>query len=376
MATLPPAPSVPAASAQDLPQAALALAKLSSEGQTLRLHSLSKELWDAATVDAELSLATPEGAGQSNSMPPLVAPLVAPLVFYYAQASLALDKTSAVDDMLSVFDGGDGDKCASLPPYLHLLLLAASSTARPSRALDLLCLHKPKEAMHDVYRLSLLADVYVSQGEMRLALGCLDEVGEVLRTRVTIPHGGLVEVCARQIRILLSLGDLAAARTVHSRMAGPLAELEGTRDYVGEVARLTEGVHKSLLTFAEHDYEAAIPQLLGLLEQAKSLPEKPLLPPFEFLDLHAGLVPTPPVATIHINLSLAYLYSCKLSKAIETLEECFRADPRNVTNSLVFNLCTLYDLACDNAVSGRKKRVLEEVVKQWGLFVKQESFRI
>ena len=116
MATLPPAPSVPAASAQDLPQAALALAKLSSEGQTLRLHSLSKELWDAATVDAELSLATPEGAGQSNSMPPLVAPLVAPLVFYYAQASLALDKTSAVDDMLSVFDGGDGDKCASLPP--------------------------------------------------------------------------------------------------------------------------------------------------------------------------------------------------------------------------------------------------------------------
>jgi hypothetical protein len=33
-------------------------------------------------------------------------------------------------------------------------------------------------------------------------------------------------------------------------MAGPLAELEGTRDYVGEVAHLTEGVHKSLLTFA------------------------------------------------------------------------------------------------------------------------------
>ena len=133
----------------------------------------------------------------------------------------------------------------------------------------------------------------------------------------------------------------------------------------------------SLLTFARHDYAATIPQLLSLLASCQSAPPpSPALDPFSQLSSHCGLVPTEPYATIATNLSLSYLYTCQLPAAIKTLEDAFVRAPAFVTNAMVFNLCTLYDLAFDNAVSGRKKRVMEEVVKRWGLEVKKESFRI
>ena len=47
------------------------------------------------------------------------------------------------------------------------------------------------------------------------------------------------------------------------------------------------------------------------------------------------------------NLALCALHCCDLTRAVRTLEGVVRADPgRNMHAVLVFNLCTLYDLAC------------------------------
>lgn len=77
-----------------------------------------------------------------------------------------------------------------------------------------------------------------------------------------------------------------------------------------------------------------------------------------------------------MNLSLCQLYTCSLPPAILTLERCLKEAPGEASDALVFDLATLYDLACDGDVAGRKKRVVQEVVRARGLFVVKDSFRL
>ena len=56
------------------------------------------------------------------------------------------------------------------------------------------------------------------------------------------------------------------------------------------------------------------------------------------------------------NMALCALYTCKMNTAVEMLEGLVRENPtRYLTECTVFNLCTLYELGSDNAVSERKK---------------------
>jgi tetratricopeptide (TPR) repeat protein len=65
------------------------------------------------------------------------------------------------------------------------------------------------------------------------------------------------------------------------------------------------------------------------------------------------------------NRAVCWLFTCELGRAIQSLEQVVRRDPaRNLNNTLVFNLCTLYDLRSENAV--RDKKQLMQLAARYG----------
>ncbi len=65
------------------------------------------------------------------------------------------------------------------------------------------------------------------------------------------------------------------------------------------------------------------------------------------------------------NKAICLLYKCELSRAIAVLEELIRKDPeRNLHETVVFNLCTLYDLKSDTSTD--KKRGIMNLVAKFG----------
>ena len=65
------------------------------------------------------------------------------------------------------------------------------------------------------------------------------------------------------------------------------------------------------------------------------------------------------------NLAVCYLYTCHLIKAMHLLEDLIRKDPiKNLQESIVFNLCSLYDLYSDNTLE--KKTQIMKLVSQYG----------
>ncbi len=66
------------------------------------------------------------------------------------------------------------------------------------------------------------------------------------------------------------------------------------------------------------------------------------------------------------NRAITLLYTSNLNKAIETLEEFIHKNPdANLHETLVFNLCTLYELSSDRAAE--KKREI------WRLILRHAS---
>ena len=63
------------------------------------------------------------------------------------------------------------------------------------------------------------------------------------------------------------------------------------------------------------------------------------------------------------NRAICLLYTCDLTRAISSLEEfIFKSPETNLNETLIFNLCTLYDLKSDNSPE-KKKHILSLVGK-------------
>ncbi|CAM9347329.1 unnamed protein product [Choristocarpus tenellus] len=68
------------------------------------------------------------------------------------------------------------------------------------------------------------------------------------------------------------------------------------------------------------------------------------------------------------NLCLSLVYACDVREGVTTIEGLIREDPQSHMHSVVvFNLCTLYDLAFDIPTSAAKKRVLKGVAQRFSL---------
>ena len=78
------------------------------------------------------------------------------------------------------------------------------------------------------------------------------------------------------------------------------------------------------------------------------------------------------------NYAICCMYTCELERATETLEAFILEDPtRNMTDAVVFNLCTMYELSCDNKTTLARKRVLQQAAQRFSIHdLSDASFRI
>ena len=200
----------------DLPGAIPILSNLLSMGQTTTVQALTHRLIISTSIFT----------------PPLspLPPVLPPLLYLHTLTSLTLNNHASLDQLTSLLSAPHGP----LPPYLHILLLAAHATSRPSRALDLLHNYTPPATdelgavseigvVSNIFRLTLLSNIYSTQKEHRLALATLDEIMSCLSKHAGVLGGLAVggrveeamgEVRGRMVRIFLQLGDEKGAGEV------------------------------------------------------------------------------------------------------------------------------------------------------------------
>jgi len=170
-----------------------------------------------------------------------------------------------------------------------------------------------------------IATHLVNQREYVLAITMLEEL--VSR----FPND--ISVLSSLGRVHLQMGNSSAAITIFQKAEQANASERGLDE---EVTLL---MNKGYLQLALEQYQSAIEAFEGVL---KIRPNN--------------------IAAAN-NRSICWLYTCELSRAIASLEEVIQSNPENnLDESLVFNLCTLYDLASDRSAE-KKKNIMGLVAK-------------
>ena len=175
----------------------------------------------------------------------------------------------------------------------------------------------------------------------------------------------------RLSRIMLQMGSIKSAVTYCERAqkaltsSGGLLDADETADHV-ELAR-------GLTLFAQDRFEPAISIFGAILSRdhgrqtsdtfdvlsAKSLQAEsstnPLIPFLAGIELEETLL-----SVAANNFAVAALHLRKMSTSVSKLESLICDDPvRYLTDPIVFNLCTLYELSCSLEVSTSKKKILQ-----------------
>jgi tetratricopeptide (TPR) repeat protein len=273
--------------------------------------------------------------------------------------------------------------------------------------------------MHDLLKLdTVLVNILVQREEWRLALHGLDGMlvyaGESVKSwfdKDGGTDGGTIyndndnleimtkavkiELYSRQGKILLQAGALPAAATVFERAHDLYQTMTMNLDTVNDL-----GIHgndlllirnvktqilmnEGLLHFAHIDYDLAEEKFRMAVEsqrefQKENTNEKRahgdlILDGGELMGTEGDLL----IPCLN-NLALCALYTCRMRDAVNMMEALVREDPtKYLTEVMVFNLCTLYELGSDNATSERKKRVLQSIAKRFTLHdIGPENFRL
>mmetsp|Transcript_8425 Transcript_8425/g.11629 ORF Transcript_8425/g.11629 Transcript_8425/m.11629 type:complete len:459 (-) Transcript_8425:20-1396(-) len=131
-------------------------------------------------------------------------------------------------------------------------------------------------------------------------------------------------------RIYLQMGNIKAASS-NFKQAEAKAQ--------GKSGAALVHMNKGFLALASDQYTAAISEFQSVLE----------------------LEPNNLVAAN--NKAICLLYTCDLARAVSTLEELIFKDPENnISETVIFNLCTLYDLKSDNSQE-KKKNIMSLAAK-------------
>jgi len=226
-----------------------------------------------------------------------------------------------------------------------------------------------------------LVNTAIRSAEWRVALTELD----ALRHMEPKPQDAVtydLELASRIKRVYLQMGNVEVAQRFHeeSLLAHPDAHSN---------PRVV--MDAGLIAFAASEFPAAIQAFRSVIEtERKRLRDGAFLdqrdagatfdaepiattPTFSGLDTEDSLL----VEAVN-NFAITVMYSCQLDLAIQTLESLIREDPSvNMTDATVFNLCTLYELSCDNKAQIVKKKVLAEIGRRFFLDdLKSTSFRM
>ena len=261
----------------------------------------------------------------------------------------------------------------------------------------------------------VLTNILVRSEEWRLALhtldGMLSYAEEAVKSWVgrkdinTIELGSdtveamvtaiKIELYSRQGKIFLQAGALPAAATVFEHAHDlfqattfpsdmELSEISGMQDNDYQLVRNTKTqilINEGLLHFAHVDYDLAEEKFRLAVENQRNLRNLNNARATRDLILaDGGLMDTEGDLLVPClnNLALCALYTCRMRDAINIMEALVREDPtKYLTEVMVFNLCTLYELSSDNATSERKKRVLQSIAKRFTLHdIGPENFRL
>lgn len=78
------------------------------------------------------------------------------------------------------------------------------------------------------------------------------------------------------------------------------------------------------------------------------------------------------------NYSICCMYLKQINEAIKVMEELIQESPiRHMTDAVIFNLCTMYDLTCSQEVSGAKKKTLQQIANMFNVAdLHWKSFRL
>jgi len=221
-----------------------------------------------------------------------------------------------------------------------------------------------------------------------------------------------VEILSRQLLILLQSGAVPAAETIQKSVRLQVAELQscqernrritsGTATIFGRAARELDlvraaphrqMVNDGLLRFARGEHteaakcfqDAMTAQRLDVVTSSSASSSATILrtgcPTYKELTN-----PTIGFSTEHSllveclnNLSLCLLYSGSMRTSVAELENWIREDPcQYLTEGVVFNVCTLYELGSEGEACTRRKKLLQRVAKRFYLHdVGVESFRL
>ncbi len=284
----------------------------------------------------------------------------------------------------------------------------------------------------------ILSNILIQNSQWRLALVTLDEIigysdnvapywakqllirdesvnasnttGLLRNTTHVIAKAITIEIYSRQGRVLLQAGALPAAATIFERAHDEYQELENSRIVAKAIGTDDESncslanipreghalceqhivmdiptqifINEGLLHFAHMDYDLAEIKFSKAIQIQRQMQEKRVDIGFmgksnqivnSVMETEGNLL----VPCLN-NFALCALYTCRMRDAVALMESLIKEDPTSYLNhSIVFNLCTLYELGWDNATSDRKKRVLQLVAKRFSLHdIGPESFRL
>lgn len=251
-----------------------------------------------------------------------------------------------------------------------------------------------------------LANLFLRQGQWRLALGSFDRIIELipaatkaevrskypvaanqaeLESVLTIAYK--CEILSRQGRTLLQVGALPqvaqvfeSAKALWSGIASVISpDLENHA--MVHLVQCQMDVNEALFYFAKSNHEQAnesFSRAVVLLRKEGSLAPKYNVEDWMGPTVAGGESSSTLYSECINNMSLCALYTCRMKDAIQLLEGVIREDPTAfLTERIVFNICTLYELGSDSAASARKKRVLQLIAKRFFLHdVGPESFRV
>jgi tetratricopeptide (TPR) repeat protein len=267
-----------------------------------------------------------------------------------------------------------------------------------------------------------LANVHVKQQEWRLALSCLDAVlygrhhdddndktfleglveweyqhnrSIALNQKEQLLSAYKVEICTRQLRILLQIGALEQARVIMDQAQQEATKALAMTTFITQNIwldprriRAQLAMNQGLLQFARQDYESAMAFYKKAVDELREQPfdddddddDSDLSKLLTYsLNCPLGLEhPSELLSHCWNNVALCSLNLCQMKEAVRMMESLVRASPtKYLTEGLAFNLATLYELGADTAVSSKRKRVLQLVAKRFSLHdIGAEYFRV
>jgi hypothetical protein len=253
-----------------------------------------------------------------------------------------------------------------------------------------------------------LANMFLRQSRWRLALGSMDRILDLipaatqqyvlskypnannksdLEQYLTAAFRG--EILSRQGRTLMNVGALVQVADLFEAAQAAWQSIDRTRippELVNhpliKLIPVQEAMNEGLLDFAQSHFDKAN---LAFSKAADSLRADSAILTLQY-DPDDWMGPivvgceTPSIVYSECinNMALCGLYTCRMNDAVELLEGAIRDDPGAfLTERTAFNLCTLYELGADSAISARRKRVLQLIAKRFFLHdIGPESFRV